>query len=72
MRLSKFMEREGLDDEGMAALVREDGTQCDRTTISRIRRGKVWVSRDIGVRIKAVTNGKVTVDDLLIANEAAG
>lgn len=71
MHLSDFMRANNLDDEGMAARVREDGTKCDRTTICRLRNGKVWLSRPLAARLKAVTGGLVTPDDVLEAAESA-
>lgn len=65
------MIREDLDDEAMASRVRADGTPCDRSTISRLRREKHQPTWQMAARIKAVTGGAVTADDYLPLSEAA-
>lgn len=63
------MKREGLDDEAMASLIRKAGARCDRSTISRLRRGKVWLSKDLAVAFRRVTGNEVTADDFAIPPE---
>lgn len=49
----------------MAALIRRDGTDCSRSTVSRLRRGDVWLSKELAARIREITDGAVTADDFL-------
>jgi hypothetical protein len=63
------MTREGLDDEGMAARLRQDDLGCDRTTILRARNGRLPRRRLLD-RIIAVTAGEVTANDFM-QSEAA-
>ena len=65
MELSKFMTSKGLDDEAIASLIRANGVSCNRSTVSRLRRGKVWLSKDLALAIKSATDGLVTADDFL-------
>lgn len=60
MDLAKWMAREGLDDEQVAA-----GVHSHRVTINRIRRNKNKPSWELAARIKAFTNGRVRADDFL-------
>jgi transcriptional regulator with XRE-family HTH domain len=70
MRLSEFMKSRGLDDEEMASLIREAGASCDRTTISRLRRGKVWLSKDLALAFRKATDNRVTADDFAVVPES--
>lgn len=63
------MKREGLDDEAMASRIREAGAPCDRSTISRLRRGKVWLSKELAVAFRTVTENEVTADDFAVTSE---
>lgn len=65
------MQDRDLDDEAMAALVRDpaSGITCDRSTINRIRRGETWVTRKLAKRFLDVSDGLVTPNDLLQAAE---
>jgi hypothetical protein len=66
MQLADFMEERGLDDEEMASLVRKASRiSCDRSTISRIRRGKSRPSWDLIASLKAISKGRVSADDFL-------
>lgn len=66
MQLSDFMSARGLDDEAMAELVRKSsGVSVDRSTISRIRRGKCRPSWDLIACLKSVSKGRVSADDFL-------
>lgn len=67
MQLEEFMSSEGLDDESMAALVRKAGAPCDRSTISRLRRGKVWLSRQMAIALRKATGDRVTANDFAVA-----
>lgn len=73
MQLARYMELRGLDDEAMAAIIRgpDSAVSCDRSTISRLRRGETWVSKKLALRFREVTDGDVTADDLLIQQQAA-
>jgi len=72
MQLSEFMAARGLDDEEMAALVRKSGgISCDRSTISRIRRGKSRPSWDLIASLRAISKGRVSADDFLDAEARA-
>jgi plasmid maintenance system antidote protein VapI len=65
MKLSDFMAERELDDEGMAELVRLAGGKVERSTISRLRRGKTWLSRDLAVAISRATGNRVTAADFV-------
>lgn len=65
MRLAAFMIDRGMDDEAMAALVRTDNIACDRSEISKYRRGVIRPSWAKIARIKEVTGDLVTGDDWL-------
>lgn len=66
MQLSEFMAERGLDDEEMASLVRKSFKgSCDRSTISRIRRGKCRPSWELIACFKSLSRGKVSADDFL-------
>lgn len=72
MKLAEFMEDRGLDDEAMAALVRADGvTKCDRTQMSRYRRGVRRPEWNVIARIRVVTDDAVTGADWEVLSEAA-
>jgi transcriptional regulator with XRE-family HTH domain len=60
MRLSDWMSKHEVDDEELASRV-----GSDRSTISRIRRGKRRPSWDLAEKIKASTGNAVTPDDYL-------
>lgn len=62
MQLDDWMKENGLSDEQLAERV-----GSARTTISRIRRGKRRPSWNLAARLKEVTGGKVTLDDLSAA-----
>lgn len=70
MRLSVWMTREGLDDEGMAARLRHGDIGCDRTTVLRARNGRLPRRRLLD-RIIEVTAGEVTANDFVEHIEAA-
>ena len=63
MKLSRYMAREGLDDEAMAARIRTDAIKCDRTMISRYRLGRRRPEWAMINRIAEVTGEAVTADD---------
>jgi transcriptional regulator with XRE-family HTH domain len=63
MKLARYMAREGLDDETMAARVRTDEVKCDRTMISRYRLGRRRPDWPMINRIAVVTREAVTADD---------
>lgn len=66
MQLSEFMTDRELDDEQMASLVRKSfKLSCDRSTISRIRRGKCRPSWDLIACFKSISKGRVSADDFL-------
>jgi hypothetical protein len=65
------MERESLDDEAVARLVRTRNLNCDRTQINKYRRGLIRPDWPIIRRLKIVSGGDVTADDFLEL-EAAG
>ena len=67
MQLSAFMLANDLDDGEMAARIREAGVSVDRSTISRLRRGKMWLSRELAAAIRAATENAVTADDFMEA-----
>jgi transcriptional regulator with XRE-family HTH domain len=66
MKLSEWMEANRLTDEQFAVRV-----GIDRTTLSRVRRGLKDPSASLMRRIKSVTDGAVTADDVLSASDAA-
>jgi hypothetical protein len=63
MKLAEFMERQGLDDEAMAARIRTKKIRCDRTNVLRWRTGKRRPDWPVINRIAEVTNQTVTGDD---------
>lgn len=64
MKLADWMSREGLDDVAMSDRMKAAGVTIDRTSVSRIRRGKQWPSRDIHAAIHTITLGEVGTDPL--------
>lgn len=60
------MQREGLDDEAMAAKIKTKDLHCDRTMIGRYRRGERRPEWPMINRIAKVTNNDVTADDWMI------
>lgn len=71
MTLSEFMDARELTDESLAALIREDGTPCDRSTVNRLRNGKIWLSKRIAVRLKSISDGAVSLDTFVNAEVGA-
>jgi transcriptional regulator with XRE-family HTH domain len=68
-KLAQWMEATGTTDEALAASVR-----VDRSTISRIRRGKHEPSLALIKELVKLSGGKLSADDLLglqSASEAA-
>lgn len=63
MELAKYMADAGLDDEGMAGLVRTSKVKCDRTMIYRYRTKKRRPEWPIIKRIAAITKNAVTAND---------
>lgn len=66
MRLDEWMLTNEVGDEVLATRV-----GYDRTTISRIRRGKRRPSWDLAERLQEVTDGKVTPNDFVAEGAAA-
>ena len=60
MNLHEWMIREGYLDQELASLV-----GSDRTTISRVRRGKVRPSWELIRKLKDASEGCVTANDFL-------
>jgi transcriptional regulator with XRE-family HTH domain len=60
MTLADYMGKNNLDDDAMASLV-----GSDRSTISRIRRGKTKPSWDLVDRILDATDRQVTPNDYI-------
>jgi hypothetical protein len=72
MQLSQYMAAQGLDDEEMASLVRKSfKLSCDRSTISRIRRGKSRPSWELIACLRSISKGRVSADDFLDAEARA-
>jgi hypothetical protein len=68
MKLAAYMAANGLDEEAMAARVREAGAaRCDRSTINRLKNGRQWLSSDLARALKVASGGAVTADDCLDA-----
>lgn len=65
MKLADYMETAGLDDEAMAKQVSSapDDIRCDRTEISRYRRGLRRPGWPVIERLAKVTKGAVTAND---------
>lgn len=63
MKLADYMEHHRLDDEAMAGKVRTDRLPCDRTQISRYRRGRRRPDWPVIERIARVTKNSVTAND---------
>lgn len=63
MQLSDFMASKGLTDEEMALLVCKAGGKVERSTISRLRRGKTWLSKELAVAFARATGNAVTAAD---------
>ncbi len=71
MKLADYMKREGLDDAAIAGKVATDDLPCERTMISRFRRGIRRPEWRMINRIAEVTNNEVTGDDWMKLIEAA-
>lgn len=65
MHISEFMERNGLDDEAMAAKIRTETLLCDRTEVSKYRRRLIRPGWAKIARIRETTGEQVTADDWL-------
>lgn len=63
MKLSRYMARHDLDDEGMAEKVRAVGVKCDRTMISKYRRLRCRPDWPMINALAQVTCNAVTADD---------
>lgn len=75
MKLARYMTREGLDDETMAARLRDSGdpvgAKCDRTQVGRWRKGKRRPDWPMIALIARVTGNAVTADDWMVTEPAA-
>lgn len=71
MKLPEYMTREGIDDEAMAEKVRAHGVNCERTMISRYRRGKMQPSWPMIAALAKASENQVTANDWQPAMEAA-
>lgn len=60
MKLSEWMKKNGWTDETLAPQV-----EADRTTISKIRRGKRRPSPDLALRLFEFSRHKVELEQLL-------
>jgi DNA-binding XRE family transcriptional regulator len=67
MKLEEWMREQDVDDDGLAAQL-----GVDRTTVSRIRRGRQKPSWDLVGRIVTTTGGAVKADDFLARCGPAG
>lgn len=70
MKLADYMARRGLDDEAMAGRVQTKDVKCDRTQMSRYRRGRRRPDWPVIERIARVTKGDVTADDWMTLEAA--
>lgn len=66
MKLSEWMAAHNIDDDVLA-----EKLAIDRSTASRIRRGKQKPSWGVAARILDVTGGDVPLDSFLDSSEAA-
>lgn len=66
MQLDTFLKRRRMTDSAFAAQI-----GCNRSQISRIRRGLAWVSAPLAWRILEASGGKVTPNDLFEALQSA-
>lgn len=68
MRLNDWMSQAGATDQTLADTI---GRGIDRSTISRIRRGKRMPSAELMRLIHEATGGAVTANDFVHSAEAA-
>ncbi len=68
MKLSEWMELNGMADAGMVELL---DVKIDRSTISRVRRGKQRPSPALIESIARLTNGQVLPNSFFDVTEAA-
>lgn len=66
LTLAEWMEKKGIDDETLARK-----TRTDRTTISRVRRGKRQPSWTLAAKLKRISGGLVTEESFSRAKVAA-
>jgi transcriptional regulator with XRE-family HTH domain len=66
MLLSDYMQKLGLSDDTLA-----DDLDVSRSTISRLRRGVIFPSFVLALRIHDYTGGKVTPNDFLVTPSPA-
>lgn len=70
MKLADYMTANDLDDDAMAAKIRTRKVRCDRTQISRYRRGRRRPDWDVLERLAEVTGHKVTANDFMMLEAA--
>lgn len=65
------MSEQSFSDDDVAARVKERGVKCDRTMISRYRRGVRRPEWDVIGALVEISDGKVTAADFQALSEAA-
>jgi transcriptional regulator with XRE-family HTH domain len=65
MRLSEWMKAAGIGDEALAQKVRELGSPCDRSQISKYRRGLIRPNWQTIRALYQVSDGDVSANDFL-------
>lgn len=65
MRISAWMENEGVDDAELAARLSAAGVTCDRSQVSRYRRGVIRPSWRMIRVIRDLSGGAVSANDFL-------
>ncbi len=72
MRLTEWMDRSTITDSELAARLEEIlRSKVDRSTVSRIRRGKRMPSPEMMRAIREATFGAVTANDFVHAEDVA-
>jgi len=65
MRISDWMESEGITDDDLAARLTAAGVACDRSQISKYRRGVIRPRWRVIRLIRDLSNGAVSANDFL-------
>ena len=63
MHLREWLKKQGLSDTEMAAKIHTKSTPCDRTLVSKYRRGVIRPSWPAIARIRKVTKAAVCAND---------
>jgi len=65
MRITEWMEVEGLDDGDLAGRLASAGVACDRSQVSRYRRGVIRPSWRVIKALSDLSSGAVSANDFM-------